>query len=79
MLLKPMPLIIRNRLDGDKLIIGNGHKKLKDFLIDKKVPKNLRDDLIIVTNNEGEIIWVIGYYKKKCEEENCLILNVKEN
>ena len=76
---EPMPLIIRNRLDGDKLIIGNGHKKLKDFLIDKKVPKNLRDDLVIVTNNEGEIIWVIGYYKKKCEEENCLILNVKEN
>ena len=75
---EPLPLIIRNRIDGDRLIIGNGHKKLKDFLIDKKIPKNLRDDLVIVTNNNDEIIWVIGYYKKRCDEENCLILNVKE-
>ena len=75
---EPLPLIIRNRRDGDRLIIGEGHKKLKDFLIDKKVPKNQRDNLIIITNSLGEIIWVVGYYKKKCEEENCLILNYKE-
>ena len=75
---EPLPLIIRKRQDGDRLIIGNGHKKLKDFLIDKKVPKTERDNLIIVTNNLGEIIWVLGYYKKKCEEQNSLVLNFKE-
>lgn len=71
---EPLPLIIRNRQDGDKLIIGNGHKKLKDFLIDKKVPKVKRDELIIVTNYLGEIIWVKGYYKKLCNEEKKLNL-----
>lgn len=75
---EPLPLTIRNRQNGDKLIIGNGHKKLKDFLIDKKVPMQERDNLIIVTNNENEIIWVLGYYKKKYEKENSLILSYKE-
>lgn len=71
---EPLPLTIRNRIAGDKLIIGQGHKKLKDFLIDKKVPKNERDKLIVVTNNENEIIWVMGYYKKACTEKNNLNL-----
>lgn len=75
---EPLPLTIRNRLDGDKLIIGKGHKKLKDFLIDKKVPKTERDKLIIVTNNKNEIIWVVGYYKKACIEENYISLIFKE-
>ena len=75
---EPLPLHIRTRCNGDRLIIGDGHKKLKDFLIDKKVPKEKRDNLLIVTNNLGEIIWVIGYYKKKCDEPNGLILSFKE-
>ena len=75
---EPLPLTIRKRRDGDKLIIGNGHKKLKDFLIDKKVPKEIRDDLLIITNSLNEIIWVMGYYKKRCDEEKSLILSFKE-
>ena len=75
---EPLPLTIRKRMDGDRLIIGNGHKKLKDFLIDKKVPKETRDELLVVTNALNEIIWVIGYYKKKCDEEKSLILSFKE-
>lgn len=64
------PLTIRTREDGDRLIIGEGHKKLKDFLIDHKVPLEERDKLIVVTNGNNEIIWVMGYYKKKVCEEN---------
>ena len=75
---EPLPLVIRNREQGDKLIIGEGHKKLKDFLIDKKVPKSERDKLILIANAEGEIIWVLGYYKKKYDMENGLILSCKE-
>lgn len=66
---EPMPLTIRTRLDGDKLIIGKGHKKLKDFLIDKKVPKEEREKILIVENANKEIIWVLNYYKKKCDDE----------
>ena len=75
---EPLPLTIRKRCEGDNLIIKDGHKKLKDFLINKKVPKEIRDDLLVITNNLGEIIWVKGYYKKRCDNENCLILNFKE-
>ena len=64
---EPLPLTIRKRCEGDRLIIGSGHKKLKDFLIDKKVPITDRDKLIVVTNANDEIIWVLGYYKKACE------------
>ena len=51
---------------------------MKDFLIDKKVPMEERDNLLVVTNDENEIIWVLGYYKKRCEEKNSLILSFKE-
>jgi len=69
------PLTIRSREYGDKLIIGDGHKKLKDFLIDKKVPMSIRDNIIVVTNKDNEIIWVIGYYKKKYQTQNKIYLN----
>ena len=75
---EPMPLVIRTRKNGDKLIIGNGHKKLKDFLIDKKVPLKKRDEILLVENSNGEIIWVLDYYKKVCNEENSLKLSYKE-
>lgn len=74
---EPLPLTIRNRVDGDKLIIGKGHKKLKDFLIDKKVPKKEREKLLVVTNALNEIIWVLGYYKKSCEKDNFIVLMLK--
>ena len=63
------PLIIRNRANGDRIIIGEGHKKLKDFLIDKKVPLEERDYLLVVTDSNDEILWVVGYYKRKLEDE----------
>ena len=56
------PLIIRNRRDGDRfypLGVG-GRKKLKDFFIDLKIPKEKRDEILLVTSLEGEIIWVMG-------------------
>jgi tRNA(Ile)-lysidine synthase len=34
-------------------------KKLKDFLIDRKIPAELRDSLPLVIFN-GEIVWIPG-------------------
>lgn len=75
------PLIIRHRKHGDKLDINSGHKKLKDFLIDKKIPKDERDKILVVTNSADEIIWVIDLYQKKCEEDGALnfIFEEKDN
>ncbi|MGY4383807.1 tRNA(Ile)-lysidine synthase [Pedobacter sp. UYP24] len=57
------PLILRSRQEGDKFIpMGmKTHKKLSDFLIDLKVPLHEKDQVPILLNGNGEIIWVSGY------------------
>ncbi|MEN6314963.1 MAG: tRNA lysidine(34) synthetase TilS [Clostridiaceae bacterium] len=53
---------IRNRRDGDifKPLKSNGTKKLKEYLIDMKVPRELRDDIPLVCTG-NEVVWIIGY------------------
>lgn len=55
-------LIIRNRCPGDYLTIhaNGGKKKLKDYFIDCKVPKEERDSILLAADG-SHIIWVIGY------------------
>ncbi len=55
-------LYVRFRKSGDMFSpLGmNGEKKLKDFFIDEKVPKDLRDNIPLVCDDKG-IIWVVGY------------------
>jgi tRNA(Ile)-lysidine synthase len=55
-------LFITKREYGDRFkpLGMKGTKKLKDFLIDLKVPKDKRDAIPIVRNQKG-IVWVAGY------------------
>lgn len=55
------PLWVRNRRPGDRFFPykAPGQKKLKDFLIDQKIPRRKRDTLPLVTDKKG-IIWVAG-------------------
>ncbi|MTV48501.1 tRNA lysidine(34) synthetase TilS [Heliobacillus mobilis] len=55
------PLSIRNRRPGDWLSLAGraGRKKLKEFFIDKKIPRQLRDRIPLLTSGE-EVLWVIG-------------------
>ncbi|WP_074351194.1 tRNA lysidine(34) synthetase TilS [Proteiniborus sp. DW1] len=55
-------LCIRNRRDGDRFApLGmRGTKKLKDFFIDEKIPRDERDRIPIIEDGE-KIIWVVGY------------------
>jgi len=52
---------IRNRRSGDRFRpLGLGHeKKLKDLLIDRKIPVEERDRIPLLIWN-GEIVWVAG-------------------
>jgi tRNA(Ile)-lysidine synthase len=52
---------IRNRRNGDRFRpLGMSHeKKLKDFLIDRKIPVEVRDAIPLLIWN-GEIVWVGG-------------------
>jgi tRNA(Ile)-lysidine synthase len=56
------PLLLRQRMEGDRFSpIGlNGSKKLKDYFIDKKIPRHDRDIVPILTDSEG-IVWVAGH------------------
>ena len=38
----------------------SGSKKLKSFFIDRKVPREMRHRIPILTNDQGDIIWVYG-------------------
>ncbi|MEN6413365.1 MAG: tRNA lysidine(34) synthetase TilS [Veillonellales bacterium] len=56
------PLYVRTRLPGDRfspLGLG-GSKKVKDFLIDAKVPRKIRDRVPIICDGRG-ILWLGGY------------------
>ena len=59
------PLSIRNRRPGDVLAMPFGHKKLKAFFIDKKIPAAQRDQIPVVLSG-SEIIWIPGYYVADC-------------
>ena len=40
---------------------GLGHrKKLQDFLVDRKIPREMRDSLPLVVDGEDRIVWVVG-------------------
>lgn len=55
------PLKVRSRMPGDRILLfGSGRtRKLKDLLIDMKVPSQSRDRLPIVADGRG-ILWVAG-------------------
>lgn len=58
--LKP-PLVVRTRREGDRLrpFGGKGTKKVKDLLIDARIPVQVRDVLPLVCDEEG-ILWIPG-------------------
>ncbi len=77
-------MVLRTRRPGDYLeLSGGGHKKLKDYLIDCKVPREERDGCILLADG-SHVIWVVGMRISegcKVTEETKRILKVqmKEN
>lgn len=55
-------LYIRNRKAGDRFVPYGmeGSKKIKDYFIDEKIPKDERDLIPILVDNEN-ILWIVGY------------------
>ncbi len=50
----------RTRKAGDYIVAAGGRKKLKDFLIDEKVPREERDRLPLLADG-SHVLWVFGY------------------
>lgn len=72
-----LPLIVRTRRSGDRMVIKNmnGSKKVKDIFIDCKIPLEKRDDWPIVVDSNDTVVWIPGLKKsnfdipknKKCD------------
>lgn len=65
-----LPLIIRSRKDGDCIELKNsGHKKIKSIFIDEKINIPSRGCYPIVSDSDGNIVWIPGLKKSKFDKE----------
>ena len=66
-----LPLYIRTRKDGDKMAVKNmnGYKKIKDILIDEKIPVSERNNLLLLVDSSDNIVWMPGIKKSKFDKE----------
>lgn len=56
----PCDFVIRSKKDGDAMYIANcGTKKLKNIMIDEKIPSFLRSEIPVLEYN-NDIIWLCG-------------------
>ena len=71
-------LTVRKRQPGDYLTVtpAGGRKKLKDYLIDCKIPRQERENLTLLADG-SHIVWVVGYriseYYKITEQTKTVI------
>lgn len=67
---------IRTRKPGDYIVINRqgGRKKLKDYFINLKIPREEREHILLIAKG-SEIFWIIGYRVS----EDCRISENTEN
>lgn len=60
-----LPLFITTRKDGMKMGIKNfqGHQKIKNILMEANIPAPMRDQVPIIVDAKGEVIWIPGIKK----------------
>ncbi|HEO8421953.1 tRNA lysidine(34) synthetase TilS [Niallia sp. FSL W8-0635] len=66
------PLIIRTRRDGDRIRLKgmNGKKKVSRIFIDEKIPIHERESWPIITDSNGDILWIPGLKKSIYSHSN---------
>ena len=71
-------LTVRTKMAGDYIVINKkgGKKNLKKFFVDSKIPKETRDNILLLADG-SEIVWIVGYrisekYKVTKETKNIL-------
>ena len=68
-----LPLYIRNREDGDYIILkgSNNRKKIKEIFIEKKLPLKKRNNYPLLVDSNNNIIWIPNIKKSKfCKKKN---------
>ncbi|MBC7122681.1 MAG: tRNA lysidine(34) synthetase TilS [Pseudothermotoga sp.] len=74
-----LPILVRVRKPGDRV----SSKKLKDLMIEARIPSFLRDEMPVVEEN-GIILWVPYVYvdkrlNERLKNDDFLVLNLLEN
>lgn len=76
-----LPLIVRTKEEGDKIILKGMEKskKVKDIFIDEKIPVSIRKNQPILVDSDGNVLWIPGVKKsifdRKENEEYDIILH----
>lgn len=77
-------VVLRTRQTGDRFSpLPCGSKKLKDYMIDAKIPKELRDEIPLVAAG-STILWIVGYrmseaYKVTAETKQILEITILQD
>ena len=81
-----LPIIVRNKKDGDRIHVKNmeGSKKVSDIFIDNKLTKTERDNYPIVVDSNDTIIFIPGIKKSNLDvpidkEYDIIIKYVRED
>lgn len=62
--IEDMPLIVRTRIDGDKIKTKYGTISISNYLTNKKVPYLQRKQILLLCNNENKPLAILGYIIK---------------
>jgi tRNA(Ile)-lysidine synthase len=56
------PLFVRHREPGDRFhpLGAPGTRRLQDLFVDRKIPRSERDQVPVVVDDSGQIVWVAG-------------------
>lgn len=49
------------RADDYLTLKGGGHQRVRRILIDQKVPPQSRDQVMVLVNTHGTVLWLVGY------------------
>ena len=60
-----LPFYIRNRQPGDFIEMSYGNKKISRIFIDEKIPNEKRDQIPLIFNQDGALLWVYNLAKSK--------------
>lgn len=77
-----LPIHIRSRKNGDKILLSSGYKKIKDLLIDEKIGISKRNNILLAVDEEENVLMVFGVKKSrilKSINDNNIIIRVEEN
>lgn len=57
------PIFARSKKAGDRIKPSgfHGHRKVKDILNEMKIPRWLRDKVLILQDSSGKIMWIYGF------------------